>query len=151
MALPTMTGTGNLTRAVGLRFTPAGKAVANLGLAFNSRKYDRDTGQWEDGDTLFIDATAWDAFAENIAEQDFTTRDKLVISGKLKTQQWKDKQTGDNRSKVVMDLDSIGRAVSRFAVEGQQTQGGYAQTQPDPWAGSQPQGQQQPITDEPPF
>lgn len=107
MSLPTMTGVGRLTGPVELRFTASGVAVATMNLAFNSRRKNQQTGEWEDGDVFFVRATAFKQLAENAAE----TIDKgveVVVSGRLKTDQWQDKNTGEKRSATSLLLDSIG-------------------------------------------
>lgn len=136
MSLPTMTGTGRLTAPVELRFTASGMAVATMNLAFNSRKRDTN-GDWIDGDVFFVRATAFKQLAENLAE----TVDKGVevhVSGRLKTEQWTDKQTGDKRSAVSLLVDSIGPNLAYAVAKvnkaarsgGGDTTGGSA----DPWA-----------------
>ena len=53
----TTTVAGNLTGDPELRFTPNGSAVVSFTVAVNSRSYDRQTGQWTDGDTSFVRCT----------------------------------------------------------------------------------------------
>ena len=50
----TLTIVGNLTADPELRFTPAGHAVADFTVASTPRNYDRDAGQWRDGEALFL-------------------------------------------------------------------------------------------------
>ncbi len=57
---------GNVTREPTLRFTPAGAAVADFGVAVNTRRKEGD--QWVDGDPEFYDITCWRTLAENVAE-----------------------------------------------------------------------------------
>ena len=52
-----MTLAGNLVEDPELRFTPAGQPVAKFRVASTPRYYDNSTGQWKDGDSLFL--TAW--------------------------------------------------------------------------------------------
>jgi len=59
---------GNLTSDPELRFTPAGVAVANFTIASTPRTYNRNSGQWEDGEALFLRASIWREYAENVAE-----------------------------------------------------------------------------------
>ncbi len=67
----TITITGHLTRDPELRTPGNGHPVCNLTIASSTRQYNRDSNQWEDGDTLFLNCTAWDsthaALASNIA------------------------------------------------------------------------------------
>ena len=44
---------GNLTADPELRFTPSGAAVANFTVASTPRTFDRQSGEWKDGDALF--------------------------------------------------------------------------------------------------
>ncbi|WEH40766.1 single-stranded DNA-binding protein [Streptomyces sp. AM 2-1-1] len=87
MALPTLTGVGRLTADPELRFTPSSKAVASIPLAFNSRRLNQQTQQWEDGDVLYVRGTVWERLAENAAE----TLEKgmeVVVTGELRTESW---------------------------------------------------------------
>ena len=62
-----ITVVGNLTSDPELRYTPAGAAVANFTIASTPRTYNRQTGQWEDGEALFLRASIWRDYAENVA------------------------------------------------------------------------------------
>ena len=57
----TLTITGNLTADPELRFTGTGTgtAVVAFTVAASRRVYDQATGQWQDGDTLFLRCSAW--------------------------------------------------------------------------------------------
>jgi single-strand DNA-binding protein len=59
---------GNLTDDPELRFTPSGAAVANFTVASTPRTLNRQTQQWEDGETLFLRCSIWRQAAENVAE-----------------------------------------------------------------------------------
>jgi single-strand DNA-binding protein len=59
---------GNLTADPELRFTPNGVAVANFTVASTPRTFDRQSGQWKDGDALFMRCTIWRDGAEHVGE-----------------------------------------------------------------------------------
>ena len=59
---------GNLTADPELRFTPSGAAVANFTVASTPRTFDRQTGEWKDGEALFLRCNIWRQAAENTAE-----------------------------------------------------------------------------------
>lgn len=59
--------TGNLTRDPELRYTQSGKPVASFTVAVNRRVRDQ-SGNWVDGNTLFVQCAAWDGLGENVAE-----------------------------------------------------------------------------------
>lgn len=107
MSLPSLSGTGRLTHPPELRYTGSGVAVLSVSLAFNSRRKDQTTGEWTDGDTFFVRGTAFKQLAESAIE----TLDKgmeVVVTGRLKTDQWEDKQDGSKRSAPSLLIDSIG-------------------------------------------
>ena len=74
----TITVVGNLTADPELRFTLSGAAVANFTVASTPRTYDRQAGEWKDGDPLFLRCTLWRQPAENLAESLSRTYVSLV-------------------------------------------------------------------------
>ncbi|ROO82623.1 single-strand binding protein [Actinocorallia herbida] len=161
MPLPTLSGTARLTRDIDLRFTTSGVPVATIGLAFNNRRLNEQTKQWEDTDVFFVDATIWKAKAEACAEQ-LRTGVEVVVSGRMKSRQWETRE-GEKRWAQELILDSIGLAVRPPRNEGGGAQGGYAQRsdngprpqsgpQDDPWATpAAAGGHSGGYSDEPPF
>ena len=63
-----ITVVGNLTADPELRFTPSGAAVANFTVASTPRNFDRQSGEWKDGEALFLRCNIWRQAAENVAE-----------------------------------------------------------------------------------
>jgi single-strand DNA-binding protein len=159
MSLPTMTGTGRLTEDPDIRFSPNGTAVCKVNLAFNSRKRD-DAGNWVDGDVFYVRGTAFKQLAENMGES-LSRGDEVQVSGRLRTEKWQDKQTGENRSAVTLLIDSVGTSLAwatarpaKVERNGGGAAPGFGERRPtgpvmdDPW-GAQPQ--QQPQDNEIPF
>lgn len=103
-----ITISGNLTREPEQRFTPNGKSVVEFTLAHNTRQYNQQTQQWEDGEPTFIDVTFWGRKGENFL-QDYTQNGKrpVVVLGSLKQDKWEDKNTGDKRSKHKINADEV--------------------------------------------
>jgi len=95
---------GNLTRDPELRYTPKGTAVARLGLAVN-RQWKTDTGEARE-EVTFIDIDAFGRQAEVIGQYCKKGR-PLMIEGRLKYEQWDDKQTNQKRSKLMVVLESF--------------------------------------------
>src|SRR6266542_212301 len=62
----TITVVGNLTDDPELRFTPSGAAVAKFRVASTPRTLDRATGEWKDGEPLFLACSVWRQAAENV-------------------------------------------------------------------------------------
>ncbi|MDQ7910208.1 single-stranded DNA-binding protein [Phytohabitans sp. ZYX-F-186] len=108
----TLTVVGNLTADPELRFTPAGVALVKFTIASTPRTFDRQSGQWSDGEPLFLTCTAWRDMAENIAES-LTRGTRVVVSGRLKLSRWETPE-GEKRSAYGLDVDEVGPSL-RFA------------------------------------
>lgn len=149
---------GNAVDDPELRFTPGGAAVANLRIASTARKFNRQTNQFEDGDSLYLGVTCWKGHAENVAE---TVRRgmRLIVTGHLRQKQYekKDGTRGSSyeiaEAEVAVSLRNATAAVTK-ATSGQGGQprrqqpngtssgwGGPTTTGNDPWAS---QGGQEP-------
>lgn len=88
---------GNLTRDPELRYTPKGAAVAKVGLAIN-RTWTNEAGEKKE-DVTFVDVDAFGRTAENVAQY-CKKGSSILVEGRLKLDQWDDKQTGQKRSKL---------------------------------------------------
>ena len=88
---------GNLTRDPELRYTPKGVAIAKLGLAVN-RVWRTETGENKE-EVTFIDVDSFGRQAETIAQY-LKKGSPLFMEGRLRLDQWDDKQTGQKRSKL---------------------------------------------------
>jgi single-strand DNA-binding protein len=88
---------GNLTRDPELRYTPKGMAIAKIGLAVN-RTWRNEAGETKE-DVTFVDVDAFGRQAETLAQY-MKKGSPLLVEGRLKLDQWYDKQTGQKRSKL---------------------------------------------------
>ena len=135
---------GNLTADPELRWTQSGAAVADFTVAATPRTYDRNAGEWRDGDTLFMRCSVWRDTAENVAES-LRKGMRVIVQGRL-TQRSYDTQQGERRTVVELQVDEIGPSLRRARAQvtrtapsggggyqsdnrGQQ-QGGYQQAAP---------------------
>lgn len=95
---------GNLTRDPELRVTPKGTAICQFGLAI-SRSFKDDSGQTRE-EATFVDVEAWGKSGELIAK--YCTKGRpLFVEGRLKFDQWEDKQTQQKRSKLKVVLENF--------------------------------------------
>ena len=85
-----ITVTGNLTSDPELRFTQNGAAVANFTIASTPRKFDRQSNEFKDEETLFLRASVWREQAENVAES-LTKGARVVAQGALKSRSFETK------------------------------------------------------------
>jgi single-strand DNA-binding protein len=105
---------GNLTDDPELRFLPNGTGMAKFTVASTPRTLDRESGQWKDGDPLFLNCTVWRELAEHVAES-LTKGTRVVVVGRLRLSRWEDKETGEKRSSYGLDVDEVGPSL-RFAL-----------------------------------
>ena len=108
----TITVVGNLTADPELRFTPSGAAVANFTVASTPRIYDRQSGEWKDGEALFLRCNIWREAAENVAES-LTRGARVVVTGRLKQRSFETKE-GEKRTVFEVEVDEIGPSL-RYA------------------------------------
>ncbi len=163
-----ITVVGNLTADPELRFTPSGAAVANFTVASTPRMYDRQSGEWKDGEALFMRCSIWREAAENVAES-LTRGARVIVSGRLKQRSFETKE-GEKRTVVELEVDEIGPSL-RYATAkvnktsrgggsggfGGGTPGGGGSRQPatapaeDPWGSAPASGSFGGNDDDPPF
>ena len=108
----TITVVGNLTADPELRFTPSGAAVANFTVASTPRIYDRQSGEWKDGEALFLRCNIWREAAENVAES-LTRGARVIVTGRLKQRSFETRE-GEKRTVMEVEVDEIGPSL-RYA------------------------------------
>ncbi len=167
-----VTVVGNLTADPELRFTPSGAAVANFTVASTPRNFDRQSGEWKDGEALFMRCNVWRQAAENVAET-LTRGMRVMVSGRLRQRSYETRE-GEKRTVVELEVDEVGPSLkyatakvnkvsrgsgsggfggSSGGGEGGGSGGGFAGNAPadDPWGSAPPAGSGPAADDEPPF
>jgi single-strand DNA-binding protein len=129
---------GNLTADPELRFTPSGAAVANFTVASTPRTFDRQSGEWKDGEALFLRCNIWRQAAENTAES-LTRGMRVIVSGRLRQRSFETRE-GEKRTVMEMEVDEVGPSL-RYAtakVNKALRQGGaagsFGPASDDPWS-----------------
>ncbi|HET6295333.1 MAG TPA: single-stranded DNA-binding protein [Kribbella sp.] len=97
---------GNLVDDPELRFTPSGAAVANFRIASTPRTYDRQSGEFKDGESLFLSCSVWRQAAENVAES-LQRGMRVIVQGRLKQRSYDDRE-GNKRTVFEIDVDEVG-------------------------------------------
>lgn len=143
----TVTVIGNLTADPELRFTPSGAAVASFTVASTPRTFDRQSGEWKDGEALFLRCNIWRQAAENVAES-LTRGARVIVNGRLKQRSFETRE-GEKRTVVELDVDEIGPSL-RYATAkvnkvsrgsgGGGFGGGQGAPPDDPWGSAPPAG-----------
>ncbi|OJY40633.1 single-stranded DNA-binding protein [Pseudonocardia sp. 73-21] len=167
-----ITVVGNLTADPELRFTPSGAAVANFTVAATPRTFDRQSGEWKDGEALFMRCNVWRQAAENVAET-LTRGMRVMATGRLKQRSFETRE-GEKRTVVELEVDEVGPSlkyatakvnkVSRgggdFGGGGGGFGGGGGNSSAsssggapadDPWGSAPAAGSGPAVDDEPPF
>jgi single-strand DNA-binding protein len=168
-----ITVVGNLTADPELRFTPSGAAVANFTVASTPRNFDRQSGEWKDGDALFMRCNVWRQAAENVAET-LTRGMRVMVSGRLRQRSFETRE-GEKRTVVELEVDEVGPSLRYATAKVNKVSrgsggggfgggsggssgsggggGGYGGSAPvdDPWGSAPPAGSGPAADDEPPF
>jgi single-strand DNA-binding protein len=95
---------GNLTRDPELRYTPKGTAVAKLGMAVN-RVWTNEAGEKKE-EVTFVDVDVFGRTAENCGQYLKKGR-PVLVEGRLKLDQWEDKQTGQKKSRLGVVAETV--------------------------------------------
>src|SRR4051812_34275763 len=113
---------GRLTRDPEMRTFANGGKVAKFGFAVGSRRKNPQTGQWEDGDTMFIDCEAFNrgdsGHLADTVERFLRKGSQAYLEGRLRLDQWDDKTTGQKRSKHKLTIDVMQMLDPRQSGEG---------------------------------
>ncbi len=172
---------GNLTADPELRFTPSGAAVANFTVASTPRTLDKQSGEWKDGEALFMRCNIWRQPAENVAET-LTRGMRVMVTGRLRQRSFETRE-GEKRTVVELEVDEVGPSLRYATAKVNKTSrgsgsggfggsdggggggyggggggnrgggggGGYGGGQSDDPWGSAPPAGSGPVDDEPPF
>jgi len=146
---------GNLTRDPEVRYTPKGLAIAKLGIAVN-RTWKNEAGETKE-EVTFVDVDSFGRQAEVIAQY-FRKGRSILIEGRLKLDQWDDKQSGQKRSKLGVVLEGFSFLDSN-RTDGADAPGAGGSGRPRPTsapastgpAGNAPEAEGPPEEDEVPF
>jgi single-strand DNA-binding protein len=168
---------GNLVDDPELRFTPSGQPVARFRVASTPRFRDNASGEWKDGDSLFLTCNVWRQAAENVAES-LQRGMRVIVSGRLRQRSYETKE-GEKRTVYEVEVDDVGPSLRNASAKvakvsrsgggfgggqggqsysggnggggngsgGSGGSGGGGRAEADPWASSDSGG----FSDEPPF
>lgn len=140
---------GNLTRDPEMRYTTSGMAIARIGMAVNRKWYNEARELQEE--VTFVTVDAFGKQAETIGQYLKKGR-PIFVEGRLRLDQWEDKQTGQRRSRLGVVLENF-----QFLDSGQSREGGSSDSSsfsrhpaPTPPASQPPPQSQQPPSPPPP-
>ena len=113
---------GNITADPELRTTGQGAQVASFTIANTPRQYNRQTGQYEDGDALFLRCSTWNDLAQHCVRS-LAKGMRVIAQGRLRQHSYQ-AQDGSNRTVIEMTIDEIGPSL-RYATAQVTKQGGH--------------------------
>jgi single-strand DNA-binding protein len=161
---------GNLVGDPELRYTQTGQAVASFRVASTPRYRDNATGEWKDGESLFLSCNVWRQAAENAAES-LQRGMRVIVTGRLKQRSYETRE-GEKRTVYEIEVDEVGPSLRNASAKvtrssrsgggfggqggsggqsgGYSGGGGGGASRPadDPWAAESGDSG---MTDEPPF
>ena len=133
----TLTITGNLVDNPELRFTSTGNAVGRFRIASTPRYYDKASGEWKDGETLFLTVNVWRQLAEHVAES-MVRGTRAIVTGRLRQRSYE--KDGEKRTVYELEADEVGVSLRNATAKVTRAAGNGAQRQADtdPQAGDEP-------------
>ena len=138
-------------------------------MASTPRIYDRQSGEWKDGEALFLRCNIWREAAENVAES-LTRGSRVIVTGRLKQRSFETRE-GEKRTVFEVEVDEIGPSlryatakVNKASRSGGGGGGGFggggggggsrpaaSEATDDPWGSAPASGSFGGSDDEPPF
>ena len=142
MTLNKMMIIGNLGADPELRYTPGGKAVAELRVAVNDRSKGPD-GEWQD-ETQWFRVELWEQAAERAAER-LRKGHKIFAEGQLRAREWEGKD-GQKRTSLEIRFARVQSLERREPGEGGGSSfGGSEEGMDAPPANARPRGASRPA------
>ena len=91
--------------------TSTGTPLMSLRVGCTPRRFDRESGQWQDAEPMFLTVNCWRGLAENVNASELKRGDPVVVTGRLRIKEYlKDEQI---RFSAVIDAVTIGPDLTR--------------------------------------
>ena len=121
---PIITVVGNLTAAPELKYVGSGTAVASFTVASTPREKNKQTGEWEDGEPMFVRCSVWRDYAENVTES-LAKGMRVVVHGRLQVRSYQRKD-GSQGTSIEMQVDEVGPSLRYATAQVTRTNGSGA-------------------------
>lgn len=112
----TITVHGGLTAPVELRYSQSGVPIASGTVASTERYLDRKTNEWVDGKSLYVRFSAFKDIAENIAASQLDKGAQVVVTGKLHTRSYEDRE-GQKRSSTELEVTDFAVSLKKATAQ----------------------------------
>ena len=97
------------------RTTAGGEEVLSFRMASNARRQDRTTGDWIDGDTLYLTVTCWRRLVTGVGAS-IMRGDPIIAYGQLRTNEYTNRD-GVERADLEMRASAVGPDLARCIVK----------------------------------
>lgn len=101
---------GTVIQDLRRRTTTDGAELISFRMASNERRFDRTTGEWVDGETLYANVTCWRRLVKGVAYA-LAKGDPVVVTGRLYTRSYE--VEGQRRQSTELDAVTVGIDLSR--------------------------------------
>lgn len=96
---------GNVATVPERHQSGGGDSVVRFRVASSPRRFDRDSGRWQDGQTSWYSVSVFRSLADN-AFASLNKGDRVVLSGRLRIRNW---EAGDKRgTDAEIEVDALG-------------------------------------------
>lgn len=133
---PLITVVGNLVADPEPRVSQAGRSWVTFRIASTPRVRDRQSGEWSDGEALFLGCRAYGEYADNIAAS-LTKGMRVIVQGRLTQRSYTDNQ-GQQRTSLDLEVEEVGPSLRWSTAQVTRSQ---ARGQGGGFGGGQPSGQ----------
>jgi single-strand DNA-binding protein len=106
---------GNLTADPVASTTAAGVSLVRIRVASNSRRFDKESGEFRDADPMFISVTCWRTLGSHVLAT-LRKGDSVVVCGKLLYREYDDAK-GNHRTHHEIDATAVGPDLNRCAAD----------------------------------
>ena len=132
-----ITVVGNVTAVPELRYTNSGIPVVNFTIASTPRMFDKASGEYKDGEALFLRCSVWREFAEHVAGS-LTKGMRVIAQGRLSQRSYQDRE-GNQRTAIELEVDEIGPSLRFATAQVTRTARSHDAAAPsDQWSTAQP-------------
>jgi single-strand DNA-binding protein len=95
--------------------TSTGTPLMSLRVGCTPRRFDRESGQWQDTESTFLTVNCWRGLAENVNASEMKRGDPVIVTGRLRIREYlKDEQI---RFSAVVDAITVGHDLTRGSAQ----------------------------------
>ncbi|WP_130348132.1 single-stranded DNA-binding protein [Herbihabitans rhizosphaerae] len=109
-----MTLVGNVVSDVRTKTTMAGDEVVSFRAASTERRYDKETGQWVDGNKVYVNVSCWRKLGSGVYAS-LRKGDPIVATGRFYIREYETE--GERRSSAELEARAVGPDLSRSTAQ----------------------------------